>query len=163
DGDECNVRRGPRKVSLMVAIWPNKANEGKCRNYKDACVVGWVEFFTRPNIWDTDRGCWVSQARPNLLSLLRRRALDDVAAVRRERGGGGDALQRLLGPRAADGLEHAPALHRREQPRRELRILRVEHQHGVRDELVAGAVGAVELFLVRHRKSADQRAHAVGI
>ena len=60
-------------------------------------------------------------------------------------------------------LEHAPALERGEKPRGDLRILRIEREHGVDQEIVAGAVGAVELRLVRHRERADQRAHAIGI
>ena len=39
----------------------------------------------------------------------------------------------------------------------------VERQHGVGEEIVAGAVGAVELGRVRLRERADQRADAVRI
>ena len=83
----------------------------------------------------------------------RRGESDGVAATRCRR----------LPPARADRLEHAPALERREQPRRELRILGVDRQHVVDDEVVARAIGAVELLLVRQREGVDQGAHAIGI
>ncbi len=84
---------------------------------------------------------------------------------RRARARGAPATRRSAASaqRAAAGLEHAPALERGEQPRRHLRVLRIERQHGVDDEIVARAVGAVELLLVRQREGVHQRAHAVGI
>ena len=65
--------------------------------------------------------------------------------------------------RAAPGFERAPGAERVVKPRRDLRVLRVEREHGVGDEIVAGAVGAVELGLVGLRKGADQRATRLGL
>src|SRR5215510_14244081 len=96
-------------------------------------------------------------------SPFRQRPLYDVGDVGRARGGCRHAPQGRLGARAALRLEHAPALERGEQPRCELRILGIEREHRVRDEVIAGAVGSVEFLLVRHRERADQGADAVGI
>ena len=54
-------------------------------------------------------------------------------------------------------LQRAPGAQRRQQPRGDLRIGAVEMQHDLGEELVAGAVGAVELRLVGG-EAADQRA-----
>ena len=77
-------------------------------------------------------------------------------------GAAADAAARPRRARAAPARARARS-ERGDQPRRDLRVLRVEREHRVGEEVVAGAVGAVELGLVRLREGADQRAHAVGI
>ena len=89
--------------------------------------------------------------------------LHDVIYVRRERRCLHDPLQGDLRPRAPHRLHHAPILEGRGKSGRELGIPRVKCKHYVHDEIVAAAVGAVELLLVRQRKGMDQRAYAVGI
>ena len=51
-----------------------------------------------------------------------------------------------LRERAPPRLEHAPALERREEPRGELRILRIERQHGLDDEGVAAPSARLNSF-----------------
>src|SRR5262249_17525882 len=96
-------------------------------------------------------------------SFLGRRGWPDAAPVGKKRGPPRYPPQGRLRPRAPCRLEHPPALERRQQPRRDLRILGIERQHRVHDEVVASAVGAVELLLVRQRKRVDQGAYAIGI
>ena len=47
--------------------------------------------------------------------------------------------------------------------RRQLWVLAIERQHRIRDEVVARAIGAVELPLVCQCERVDQGAHAIGI
>src|ERR1700690_4541005 len=93
--------------------------------------------------------------------VLRERAFDDIGKVARQTGRGLDALQRGLRLVAAALLQRAPAAERGGEPRRQLRIFRVEREHVVGGEKGAGAVGAVELGGVCLREGADQRAAAV--
>ena len=79
--------------------------------------------------------------------------LHDVIYVRRERRCLHDPLQGDLRPRAPHRLHHAPILEGRGKSGRELGIPRVKCKHYVHDEIVAAAVGAVELLLVRQRKA----------
>src|ERR1700736_560618 len=108
-------------------------------------------------------GCWKRQkwsTAEETRSILRQRTLDDVAHVGRKRRRGGYAPQRRLRQSSPSRFQHAPALERGKKPRRQLRIFGVERQHNINDELVARAVGTVELFLVAKREGMDQGAHA---
>ena len=60
-------------------------------------------------------------------------------------------------------LQRPPRAEADQQPRRGLRIALVETEHEIGEELVAGAIGAVELGLVGAGEGADQRADAVRI
>ena len=59
-------------------------------------------------------------------------------------------------------LERPPRAHRGQQPRGDLRVGRVEVEHDLFEELIARAVGAVELRLIGG-EPADQRPHAIGV
>ena len=63
---------------------------------------------------------------------------------------------------AADVLERTPGSHCSQEPRRDLRIRRVERRDHVFKQREARAIGAVELSLVG-REGADQRTHPIGI
>src|SRR5262249_47275021 len=93
---------------------------------------------------------------------LSQRPADDVADVPRQAFARRPPFERRFGAGAPAGLERAPALEGGEQPCRHLRVLLVERQHGVGDEGVAGAVGPIELALVRLREGADQRTQTIG-
>src|SRR5262249_6258586 len=96
-------------------------------------------------------------------SVIGQRALHDVAHVGRKRRRCRYPPQSNFGPRAPSRLEHAPTLERRQKPRRDPPILGGGRQHRVDHEIVAGAVGAVELLLVPKRKGVDQGAYTIGI
>src|SRR5262245_61724171 len=135
------------------------------------------------NCWDAGRHKpWARQAKPpNRLwlavapmpmavkgpsagpSRLGERAADDVGDVARQAVMRRDPPERPLGAGAPPRLERAPALERGEQPRRHLRVLAVERDHRVGYEVVAAAVGVVELGLVRLRERPDQGAQPVRV
>ena len=79
------------------------------------------------------------------LSAVPQRAADDVVDIGRERGRGRNASERSLRPRPSAAFQYAPGAERRGEPRGELRILSIERQHSIGDEIVARAIGAVEL------------------
>ena len=60
-------------------------------------------------------------------------------------------------------FESAPALERGKQAGRELRILGIQCQHDVGNEIVTGAIGSIELLLICHGKGMNQRAYSIGI
>src|SRR5262245_55637601 len=91
------------------------------------------------------------------------RTLNDVAHVARQAGLCGGPPQRPFRAAAAAGFEHAPASECGQEPRRDLRVLGIENQYRVDQELVARAVGPIELGLVRHRERSDQRPNPVGV
>ena len=65
--------------------------------------------------------------------------------------------------RAPLGFERAPGAECAHQPSGDLRILRIEFEHDIGDEIVARAVEAVELGMVGLRERPDQRAHPVRV
>jgi len=79
---------------------------------------------------------------------------DNVARIRGQRGRR-QPLELGLGGGAANRLERAPALEARQQPRRDLRVFRVEFQRNLGEEGVAFAVLPVELRRVPGRERAD--------
>ena len=71
-----------------------------------------------------------------------------------------DALKGGFRLRAAAAFERAPGAKGGGEPCRNLRIFRVEGEHGLGDEIVAEAVSSIELGRVALRECADQaRAH----
>jgi hypothetical protein len=73
------------------------------------------------------------------------------------------ALDRRARRRAVRLGEVAPAVERARHARGELRIDRVEREHPVGPERVAGAVGAMEAGRVAEAERADQAARAVRV
>ncbi len=92
--------------------------------------------------------------QPSARSTMSERSRDrpDVSLMR-------DSSGSRLG--LAAGLQRAPGAERGRHARRQLRILRIEREDDVGDEVVAGAVGAIELGRIGLGKGADQSAHAV--
>ena len=60
-------------------------------------------------------------------------------------------------------VELAPAVHRTREPRRHLRIERIELRHGIGEERVAAAIRRVEMHGVEMAEAADDGAGAVRI
>src|SRR5262249_20009313 len=89
-------------------------------------------------------------------------AFDDIGEVARQIGRGFDALQRDFGLAAPALLKGAPGAEGGSKPCRKLRILCVEHEQSVGNEVIARPVGTVELGRVGG-KSADQRADSVWV
>src|SRR5947209_19508329 len=90
-------------------------------------------------------------------------ALDKIPNVRREAFGSVNALQHCFCELAPLRFHHAPSPERREKPRRNVRVLRIEEQHAFADELIPGPIPSVELALVSLGEGADQRANTVRI
>src|SRR4051794_500402 len=90
------------------------------------------------------------------------RAPDDLEHVLRPRVRL-HALELSAHERAASRLQAAPLVEARDHARRDLRVERVELEDDAGEQLVAGAVLAVEANLVRHREGSDERADAVRV
>ena len=95
-----------------------------------------------------ERGSAPAQAR--LRVTMSRTSADSSLCV-------GDARSAASALARRPGFERTPGAQRGQQARGDLRIGRIELQHDVGEQLVAGAVGAVELRLVGG-EAADQRA-----
>ena len=95
-------------------------------------------------------------SQASVRSTMSRRSADRPSAAC-------DRQQRLPRLGLPLGFERAPRAQRRRQPCRDLRIALLDRQHRLGEEVVAGAVGAVEAGLVGAGEAADQRAHPVGI
>src|SRR6185369_7550637 len=85
------------------------------------------------------------------------RTIDDVAQIARKILRRSDTAQCDLGAPASRRLEGAPRAERGAQSCCNLRVLRIEFEHRVGEELEARAIGTVELRLIGLRKAADQR------
>src|SRR6185503_17452125 len=85
----------------------------------------------------------------------RQRASHDIGKVARQTGSRLDALERALRLAAAAGFERAPSAEGGRHAGGYLGVLGVERQHNIGDEIIAGAIGAIELGRVCMRKDPD--------
>ena len=87
-----------------------------------------------------------------------------ISKLSRERlGVAEDALELGAHQVLAAGIVAPPAAEGRQQTGGDLRVARIERQHLVGDQGVAGAVGAMEAGRVALGEGADQRAHPVRV
>ncbi len=96
-------------------------------------------------------------------SGFRKRAADDVVHIGRQSRGGRNATQGGLGLRTTLAFQHAPGPERGGEPRGDLRVFCIQRQHGIGHEIIAKAIGAVELRGVAMCEGTDQSAYAVRI
>src|SRR5690606_34607054 len=86
---------------------------------------------------------------------------DDFGGVARQGILRLDALKRESRLLAASRFQRSPALERRGEPRSDLRVERVEADHGICDELVAATGRLVEADRIGAGKRTDESSHLV--